>query len=295
MTDTLIPSPRRRLPEWFKKTTGSTQAIHIMKAQLRGQRLHTVCEEARCPNLTECFTRGVATIMIGGDTCTRSCRFCAVKTGRPLPLDPNEPENTAQMVETMGLRHVVITSVDRDDLDDGGAAHWAATIRAVRTRTPKVVVEVLTPDFDARLELLTLIGEAAPNIFNHNLETVRRLTPEIRSRAKYDRSLQVLRTMGEHFPAIPLKSGIMVGLGETREEVFEAIKDLKDAGCQLMTIGQYLQPTQSHLPVADFIHPDEFQIYRDYAASIGVHKMFAGPFVRSSYMADIQGHGEFSL
>lgn len=266
-----------------------------MKAQLRGQRLHTVCEEARCPNLTECFTRGVATIMIGGDTCTRSCRFCAVKTGRPKPLDPNEPENTAKMVEAMGLRHVVITSVDRDDLEDGGAAHWAATIRAVRAQTPQVVVEVLTPDFDGKPEQLNLIGEACPHIFNHNLETVRRLTPEIRSRAKYDRSLQVLRHMGERFPSIPLKSGIMVGLGETRDEVFEAIRDLKDAGCRLMTIGQYLQPTQSHLPVADFIHPDEFQVYRDYAATLGVHKMFAGPFVRSSYMADLQNHGESSL
>lgn len=292
MTENVTPAPRRRLPEWFKKTTGSPQAIHTMKAQLRGQRLHTVCEEARCPNLTECFTRGVATIMIGGDTCTRSCRFCAVKTGRPQPLDPFEPENTAQMVEAMGLRHVVITSVDRDDLVDGGAAHWAATIRAVRARTPKVVVEVLTPDFDASAQDLNQVGEAAPHIFNHNLETVRRLTPQIRSRAKYDRSLQVLRHMAEQFPTIPLKSGIMVGLGETREEVFEAIWDLKDAGCRLMTIGQYLQPTQTHLPVVDFIHPDEFQIYRDYAASIGVHKMFAGPFVRSSYMADSMGHGE---
>lgn len=280
-------APRRRLPEWFKKTTGSPQAIHIMKAQLRGQRLHTVCEEARCPNLTECFTRGVATIMIGGDTCTRSCRFCAVKTGRPQPLDPNEPENTARMVEAMGLRHVVITSVDRDDLEDGGSTHWAATIRAVRARRPKVVVEVLTPDFDARAGDLNQVGEASPHIFNHNLETVRRLTPHIRSRARYDRSLQVLRHMAVQFPDIPLKSGIMVGLGETRKEVFETIRDLKEAGCRLMTIGQYLQPTQTHTPVVDYIHPDEFQVYRDFASSIGVHKMFAGPFVRSSYMADM--------
>lgn len=292
MTENVISAPRRRLPEWFKKTTGSPQAIHTMKVRLRGQRLHTVCEEARCPNLTECFTRGVATIMIGGDTCTRSCRFCAVKTGRPKPLDSFEPENTAQMVEAMGLRHVVITSVDRDDLADGGAAHWAATIRAVRARTPKVVVEVLTPDFDARAQDLNQVGEAGPHIFNHNIETVRRLTPQIRSRAKYDRSLQVLRHMAAQFPKIPLKSGIMVGLGETRDEVFEAIRDLKDAGCRLMTIGQYLQPTQTHIPVAAYVHPDEFQVYRDYAASIGVHKMFAGPFVRSSYMADSMGHGE---
>lgn len=286
MTNNMTPTPRRRLPEWFKKTTGSSAAIHSMKSRLRTQRLHTVCEEARCPNLTECFSRGVSTIMIGGDTCTRSCGFCAVKTGRPNPLDPNEPANTALMVEEMELRHVVITSVDRDDLKDGGAAHWAETIRAVKTRTPKVVVEVLTPDFDAKADLIDIVCNAGPHIFNHNLETTRRLTPQVRSRAKYDRSLSVLRHVADHFPHIPVKSGIMVGLGETREEIFEAIRDLKAAGCTLMTIGQYLQPTQAHLPVADFIHPDEFQVYKDYAASIGVHKMFAGPFVRSSYMAD---------
>ncbi len=287
MTDTVTPVPRRRLPEWFKKTTGSSPAIHDMKARLRGSRLHTVCEEARCPNLTECFSRGVSTIMIGGDTCTRSCRFCAVKTGRPLPLDVNEPENTARMVKEMNLRHVVITSVDRDDLSDGGADHWAKTIRAVRALTPQVVVEVLTPDFDARPELIDVVCQAGPHIFNHNLETSRRLTPQIRSRAKYDRSLSVLRHVADHFK-IPVKSGLMVGLGETRDEVFEALRDLKTAGCSYITIGQYLQPTQSHVPVADYIHPDEFQIYTDYGHSIGLKHIFAGPFVRSSYMADHQ-------
>lgn len=288
MSDIVAPVAQRRLPEWLKKTTGSPTAIHDMKARLRTQRLHTVCEEARCPNLTECFTRGVATIMIAGDTCTRSCRFCAVKTGRPNPLDPNEPAHTAHMVEAMNLRHVVITSVDRDDLADGGAAHWAETIRAVRERTPKVVVEVLTPDFDARTEDLSIVCNAAPHIFNHNLETTRRLTPQVRSRAKYDRSLSVLNYVATHYPNIPVKSGVMVGLGEETEEVFEALRDLKSAGCKYITIGQYLQPTQKHLPVARFVHPDEFQDYTRYGHSIGLKHIFAGPFVRSSYMADHQ-------
>ncbi|PIR20551.1 MAG: lipoyl synthase [Deltaproteobacteria bacterium CG11_big_fil_rev_8_21_14_0_20_47_16] len=288
MTETVQVAPRRRLPEWLKKTTGTPDAIHDMKVRLRGNRLHTVCEEARCPNLTECFSRGVSTIMIAGDICTRSCRFCAVKTGRPNPLDPNEPLNTAQMVEAMALRHVVLTSVDRDDLEDGGAAHWAETIRAVRERTPKVVVEVLTPDFDGRESDLHVVCKASPHIFNHNMETVRRLTPQVRSRAKYDRSLSVLKFVATQYPHIPAKSGIMVGLGETKNEVFEALRDLKDAGCKYITIGQYLQPTQKHMPVASFIHPDEFQEYVQYGHSIGLKHIFAGPFVRSSYMADHQ-------
>jgi len=288
MTETLQPLPKRRLPEWLKKTTGSPAAIHDMKVRLRGSRLHTVCEEARCPNLTECFTRGVSTIMIAGDICTRSCRFCAVKTGRPNPLDPNEPQNTAEMVEVMALKHVVITSVDRDDLADGGATHWADTIRAVRKRTPKVVVEVLTPDFDARESDLHTVCQATPHIFNHNMETIRRLTPQVRSRAKYDRSLSVLKFVAEHYPHIPTKSGIMVGLGESKEEVFEVLRDLKAVGCKYITIGQYLQPTQKHLPVARFVHPDEFQEYSQYGHSIGLKHIFSGPFVRSSYMADHQ-------
>ncbi len=294
MTENLISAPRRRLPDWLKKTIGSPQVIHSMKVRLRSQRLHTVCEEARCPNLTECFTRGVATIMIGGDICTRSCRFCAVKTGRPRPLDPDEPENAARMVTEMDLRHVVITSVDRDDLTDGGVAHWAATVRAIRGLRPQVVVEVLTPDFDANTDLIDAVCLAEPHIFNHNLETTRRLTPQVRSRARYDRSLSVLRRVADQFPHIPVKSGIMVGLGETRDEIFEAIRDLQAAGCTLITIGQYLQPTQAHLPVARYIPPGEFQEYRDYAASIGVHKIFAGPFVRSSYMADGLARGEMA-
>lgn len=288
MSETTQAVPRRRLPEWLKKATGSATAIHDLKAKLRGNRLHTVCEEARCPNLTDCFTRGVATIMIGGDTCTRSCRFCAVKTGRPLPLDPNEPQYTAKMVEAMGLRHVVITSVDRDDLKDGGAAHWAKTIRAVRAHTPQVVVEVLTPDFDGRPIDLNTVCAASPQIFNHNLETTRRLTPQVRSRAKYDRSLAVLSHVSKNFPMIPVKSGVMVGLGEETEEVFEALRDLKAAGCNYITIGQYLQPTQQHLPVARFVHPGEFQSYITYGHSIGLKHIFSGPFVRSSYMADFQ-------
>lgn len=278
---------RPRLPAWLKKTTGSPEAIHALKSQLRSSRLHTVCEEARCPNLTECFSRGVATIMIGGEICTRSCRFCAVKTGRPKPLDPLEPTHTAEMVKQMNLRHVVITSVDRDDLPDGGAAHWAATIQATKSLNPNVTIEVLTPDFDSKFNLISQVLDAQPHIFNHNLETVRRLTPQVRSRARYDRSLQVLRYAADYCK-IPVKSGIMVGLGETKDEVFESLQDLKTAGCTYITIGQYLQPTQSHLAVADYIHPDTFEEYRRFGKEIGLDHIFAGPFVRSSYMADHQ-------
>lgn len=281
-------SQRPRLPSWLKKTAGSPEAIHQLKVQLRDKRLHTVCEEARCPNLAECFSRGIATIMIGGDICTRSCRFCAVKTGRPKPLDPNEPENTARMVAEMNLRHIVITSVDRDDQADGGAAHWAETVRQVKIHNPKLVVEILTPDFDAKPELIDQVCAAGPHIFNHNMETVRRLTPQIRSRAKYDRSLSVLSWVAQHYPQIPVKSGIMVGLGETVDEVHETLCDMKTAGCKFITIGQYLQPSQNHIAVADFIHPDQFQAYASYGNSIGLKHIFAGPFVRSSYMADHQ-------
>ncbi|MBI4366557.1 MAG: lipoyl synthase, partial [Deltaproteobacteria bacterium] len=248
--------------------------------------LHTVCEEARCPNLGECWTRGVATFMIGGDTCTRACRFCAVRSGRPAPLDPLEPVHVGETVAGMGLSHIVITAVARDDLPDEGAAHFAETIAAIRRAAPGVTVEVLTPDFHAREECLRIIGAARPDIFNHNLETVRRLTPAIRSKARYDRSLQVLDRMRAWYPAIPTKSGIMLGLGEHDAEIRETLRDLRVVGCEILTIGQYLQPTKIHHPVVEYVAPERFQDYQRYGESIGFRSVFSGPFVRSSYMAD---------
>ena len=278
----------RRLPPWLKKTAGDLSKVHGLKAQFRGKKLHTVCEEARCPNLGECFSRGVATFMICGDTCTRACGFCAVHSGKPGALDPLEPAHVANMVDGMGLRHVVITSVARDDLPDEGAAHFAATIRAIRHRTPGITVEVLVPDFHARADCLQLVGDAGPQIFNHNLETVRRLTPKVRSKARYDRSLQVLRDFGAAYPHILTKSGIMLGLGEAPAEVETALHDLRAAGCSVVTIGQYLQPSKSHHPVVEYIHPDQFAHYEQLGKSLGFRYTFSGPFVRSSYMAELQ-------
>lgn len=283
-----------RLPTWMKKTAGDWRVIHELKTAFRGRRLHTVCEEARCPNMGECWSRGIATFMIGGDICTRSCRFCAIKSGRPAALDPKEPGHVAELVEQMGLRHIVVTAVARDDLPDEGARHFADTIQAIHERTPQVTVEVLTPDFHAREECLRVVGAAQPQIFNHNLETVRRLTPQVRSKARYDRSLTVLRQMRAWYPHILTKSGIMLGLGETRAEVEETLRDLRAVGCAVITIGQYLQPTQQHHPVVAYIAPEEFASLQSFGASIGFRYVFSGPFVRSSYMAEmqIQGLGE---
>lgn len=283
---------RRRLPPWMKKTAGDYAQIHQLKQKMRNRQLVSVCEEARCPNIGECFSRGVATFMIGGDTCTRACRFCAVKSGKAGPLDPMEPTNIAELVEQMELNHIVITAVCRDDLPDEGAGHFAKTIRAIRERTPKVTVEVLTPDFHNRPELLKIIGDAEPHIFNHNIETVRRLTPKIRSKARYDRSLEVLSNFAEMFPHIITKSGIMVGLGETVEETQETMRDLRTHGCSIITIGQYLQPTQKHAEVVEFVTPEQFDAYKTYGNEIGFRYTFSGPFVRSSYMADHQFLGD---
>lgn len=272
----------------MRKTAGDMAKIHALKANLRGRKLFTVCEEARCPNLGECWSRGVATFMIGGDVCTRACRFCAVKSGKPGALNPDEPEQTAVMVEQLGLQHVVVTAVARDDVADEGAAHFAATICAIRQRTPQVTVEVLVPDFHARAECLQIVGEATPAIFNHNLETVRRLTPAIRSKARYDRSLTVLRDFKQLYPHILTKSGIMVGLGETPDEIRETMRDLRAVDCAVLTIGQYLQPTADHAPVVEFIHPDRFAEFEQYGRDIGFLHTFSGPFVRSSYMAEHQ-------
>ncbi len=272
-------------PTWLKKTYNFDE-IREMKQKLRGSKLHTVCEEARCPNISECFSRGTATVMIMGDTCTRSCKFCAVKTGRPLALDPHEPENVGEWTKNLGLKHIVITSVDRDDLPDQGAHHFAETINKVREHNPNIIIEILTPDFQGKENLINIVCDSQPKIFNHNLETVERLTPQVRSAAKYKRSLEVLGHVKSTYPKMLTKSGIMLGLGEKEDELFSSMKDLVNHGCDLLTLGQYLQPTKEHLPVTDYIHPDKFAEYKKRGEELGFKAVFSGPFVRSSYMAD---------
>lgn len=272
-------------PAWLKKTYNFDE-IREMKQKLRGSKLHTVCEEARCPNISECFSRGTATVMIMGDTCTRSCKFCAVKTGRPLALDPHEPEHVGVWTKNLGLKHIVITSVDRDDLPDQGAHHFAETIHKVREHNPNIIIEILTPDFQGKENLINIVCDSQPKIFNHNLETVERLTPQVRSAAKYKRSLEVLGHVKSTYPKMLTKSGIMLGLGEKEDELFSSMKDLVNHGCDLLTLGQYLQPTKEHLPVTDYIHPDKFAEYKKRGEELGFKAVFSGPFVRSSYMAD---------
>jgi lipoic acid synthetase len=250
-------------------------------------KLHTVCESAKCPNHWECWSKGTATFMIAGDRCTRACGFCAVATARPFALEADEPERVAEGVKRMGLKHVVITAVARDDLGDGGADHFRLTIEAVRRANPGIVIEVLTPDFNDRDESIELVLSANPDIFNHNLETVRRLTAEVRHRATYDRSLSVLRKVKvKQGDAIHTKSGLMLGLGETEEELFCAMEDLRRAGCDILTLGQYLQPTPRHLPVVEFVSPSRFEAYRSLALELGFVHVASGPMVRSSYHAD---------
>jgi lipoic acid synthetase len=261
---------------------------------LDGLRLHTVCESAKCPNHWECWGKGTATFMIAGDHCTRHCRFCAVTTAKPLPLDSDEPARVAQAAHRMGLRHVVITSVARDDLPDGGAGHFQRTIEAVRAACPGAVIEVLVPDFNDADDAIDTVLAARPAIFNHNLETVRRLTPEVRSRATYDRSLSVLaKVKARRGAAIYTKSGLMLGLGERAEEVWTALRDLRQVGCDLLTLGQYLQPTARHLPVVEFIAPAQFVRYARQARELGFQHVASGPLVRSSYHADefVPGRG----
>lgn len=272
-------------PEWLKKKY-SFPEVQEMKIKLRHQRLHTVCEEARCPNMSECFARGVATVMIMGDICTRACKFCAVATGRPKPLDPEEPKHVGEWAKESGLKHLVITSVDRDDLPDMGARHFAQTIHEVRALNPHMIIEVLTPDFQGKEPLIREVCLAEPKIYNHNLETVERLTPKVRSAAKYRRSLSVIEFVKKHYSHQMTKSGMMLGLGETKEEVIQGMKDLYGHGCDLLTLGQYLQPTLKHFPVQEYIHPDQFREYSQIGKEIGFKAVFSGPFVRSSYMAD---------
>jgi lipoic acid synthetase len=278
---------RPRLPPWLKVPLPTSSAFTRTRLLLTDLKLHTVCESAKCPNHWECWSRGTATFMIAGDRCTRACGFCAVDTARPLPLEGDEPERVAEATRRMGLSHVVITAVARDDLPDGGAAHFQKTIEAVRAANPGIAIEVLVPDFLDKDWALDLVLAAQPEVFNHNLETVRRLTPEVRHRATYDRSLTVLRKARER-AGRPLytKSGLMLGLGETREEVLEAMRDLRAATVDILTLGQYLQPTLKHLPVREFVPPETFADLQRAGEDLGFVHVASGPLVRSSYHAD---------
>ncbi len=277
----------QRKPEWLRLKLPTSPVFAKTRNLLDGLKLHTVCEEARCPNQWECWGRGTATFMIAGDRCTRACRFCAVDTAKPLPLEADEPERVAEATRRLGLRHVVITAVARDDIRDGGADHFHRTIQKVRELSPGIAIEILVPDFNSRNDAIAHVLEARPDIFNHNLETVRRLTPSVRSRAMYDRSLEVLRKAREMAPS-PLytKSGIMLGLGETRDELIQAMRDLRESRCDILTLGQYLQPSVKHLAVHEFIPPSQFEEYADLARGMGFLHVASGPMVRSSYHAD---------
>ena len=280
-------TPRLRLPTWLHTRLPTTDSFAQTRALLDELRLHTVCQSAACPNHWECWTKGTATFMIGGDRCTRACGFCAVTTAKPLPLETDEPARVAEATQRLRLRHVVITGVARDDLADGGADHFRRTIEAVRALNPATVIEVLTPDFNARAEAIDSVLAARPHIFNHNLETVRRLTPAVRSRATYDRSLSVLgHVKAQRDGTIYTKSGLMLGLGETEEEVFAALADLRGVGCDLLTLGQYLQPTLKHLPVVEYVTPERFADYGARARQMGFRHVASAPMVRSSYHAD---------
>lgn len=281
------PAPRQRLPEWLRIKLPTTDRFARTRSLLDDLRLHTVCESAKCPNHWECWGKGTATFMIAGDRCTRACSFCAVSTAKPFPLEFDEPQRVAEATRRMQLKHVVITAVARDDLDDGGANHFKRTIEAVRELNPGIIVEVLVPDFNEKDDAINTVLEAAPEIFNHNLETVRRLTPTVRSRAKYDRSLAVLAKVKERCGGrIFTKSGLMLGLGETEIELYTAMEDLRKANCDILTLGQYLQPTRNHLPVVEYISPQKFQEHAEVAKRMGFVHVASGPMVRSSYHAD---------
>lgn len=282
-----------RKPEWLKIKLPTTQEINQLKKKFRQKRLYTVCEEASCPNLPECFSHGTATFMIMGDKCTRRCSFCDVGHGRPDPLDAEEPQNLANTIFDMDLKYVVITSVDRDDLRDGGAAHFVECIQAVRAKSPHIKIEVLVPDFRGRMEIaLDILSTGLSDVFNHNIETAPRLYKQARPGSDYAWSLQLLQKHKERFPTVPTKSGIMLGLGETNEEVIEVLKDLRAHNVDMLTMGQYLQPSRFHMPVARFVTPEEFKTLGDIARDMGFTQVASGPLVRSSYHADKQAAGE---
>lgn len=279
-----MKQPHIRKPEWLKIKLGSDVTYDETRAVLQKHCLHTICTSGRCPNQGECWSRGTATFMIGGAVCTRACKFCNTETGRPLPLDPAEPRHVAESVRALGLKHAVVTSVDRDDLPDKGSAHWVETIRQIRELCPSVTIEVLIPDFDGQAELIAPILEERPEVVAHNMETVRRLTPVVRSRATYDCSLSVLAQIAE--AGLPAKTGLMLGLGETQEEILETMDDLRQVDCSILTLGQYLQPTRRHYPVQEYVHPDRFAELREIALDKGFRHVESGPLVRSSYHAE---------
>lgn len=274
----------RRKPEWLKIKLPKGFKTQQVVGLLNEKGIHTICSSGMCPNRAECWGAGTATFMIGGNICTRNCRFCNVTSGRPLPLDPQEIDDICESVNQLKLKHVVITSVDRDDLPDCGASHWAAMIRAIHEKCPGVTMEVLIPDFKGRKELLDIVIAEKPDIISHNLETVRRLTPDVRTFATYDNSLYVLGYLADN--GMKVKTGIMLGLGETREEILETMHDALKAGCSIMTIGQYLQPSKENYPVQDYIHPDLFAEYGEIGKNMGFRHIESGPMVRSSYHAE---------
>lgn len=275
---------RARLPRWMKMQMPKGESYSRVKNLVNQHHLHTICTSGNCPNIGECWNRGTATFMILGDICTRNCKFCGVKTGKPLPPDPEEPRRIAESVRIMQLKHAVITSVDRDDLQDLGAGFWAETIREVKRVNPATKIEVLIPDFQAKAELIQKVIEAAPEVISHNMETVERLTPQIRSAAKYRTSLEVIRVIASS--GVIAKSGIMLGLGETEPEVLQVMDDLRSVGCKVMTIGQYLAPTLQHIQVKEYITPEQFERYRTIGLEKGFSFVESSPLVRSSYRAD---------
>ena len=288
------PAERLRKPAWIRAKSPFHPNVKKLKSVLREQQLHTVCEEAACPNLGECFGKGTATFMIMGDICTRRCPFCDVGHGRPLPLDQGEPVKLAGTIEAMGLSYVVITSVDRDDLRDGGAAHFVACIEQVRNKNPGIEIEILVPDFRGRMEVaLEIMHKHPPDVFNHNLETVPRLYKKCRPGSDYQWSLDLLQHFKQSQPQVPTKSGLMLGLGEEIDEVVAVMRDMRAHGIEMLTLGQYLQPSRHHLPVERFVTPDEFDALYQTGMELGFRQVASGPMVRSSYHADLQAHGKF--
>jgi len=288
------PSERLRKPNWIRANSPFHPNVKKLKAVLREQKLHTVCEEAACPNLGECFGKGTATFMIMGDICTRRCPFCDVGHGRPNPLDTKEPEHLADTIKAMGLSYVVITSVDRDDLRDGGAAHFVECIEKTRELNPKTEIEILVPDFRGRMDLaLEIMTTAPPDVFNHNLETIPRLYKQCRPGSDYQWSLDLLKRFKEKHPAIKTKSGLMLGLGEEFDEVVEVMKDMRAHNVEMLTLGQYLQPSKHHLAVQRYVTPEEFDMLYKVGIELGFKHVASGPMVRSSYHADLQAHGQF--
>ena len=280
-------------PNWIRIRHANSSKVNELKKTLRSQDLFTVCEEAQCPNLSECFNHGTATFMIMGQICTRRCPFCDVAHGRPKPLDKNEPEHLADTISKMALKYVVITSVDRDDLRDGGASHFKDCIDNIRKKTPLVKIEVLTPDFRGRVDkALNIFDDCAPDVFNHNLETVPSLYPKVRPGSDYEQSLDLLKSFKERHPHVKTKSGLMLGVGETNSQVINVLKDLREHQVDMLTLGQYLQPSRHHLAVEEYITPDQFEKYKMIAIDLGFSQVASGPMVRSSYHADLQAKGE---